>query len=106
MTNEQREQIILIVKKAINNNSFLTAMGETVISDSNDVDHIAEEVADTLIKNNYRKIDDSYKKFLFIEDGSVDVESLAEELAEKNPMIKIVVYRQGSQTPELKDMEQ
>lgn len=106
MTNEQREQIILIVKTAINNNSSVNLMDETVISDDNDIDHIAEEVADTLIENNYRKINDNYKQFLFIEDGSVDIEMLADELAEKNPAIKIVVYRQGSRMPELKDMEQ
>lgn len=105
MTNEQREQIIITVKTAINNNSS-NLMGATIISDDNGIDHIAEEVADTLIENNYRKINDNYKQFLFVEDGSVDIETLADELAEKNPAIKIVVYRQGSRIPELKDMEQ
>ena len=106
MTNEQREQIIITVKTAINNNSSVNLMDATIISDDNDIDHIAEEVADTLIENNYRKINDNYKQFLFVEDGSVDIETLADELAEKNPAIKIVVYRQGSRIPELKDMEQ
>ena len=45
------------------------------------------------------------KKFLFIEDGSVDVDELGERLMDTNPEILIVVYRQGSASPELVDVE-
>lgn len=43
------------------------------------------------------------KKFLFIEDGSVDTDELGERLA-SNPEIAIVIYRQGSQPPQLVDI--
>ena len=36
------------------------------------------------------------KRFLYVEDGSVDVDLLEEELAEDT---KIIVYRQGSTPP-------
>ena len=41
-------------------------------------------------------------QFLFIEDGSIDLTKL-KDLKRRNPEIKIVVYRQGSATPILKD---
>ena len=40
-----------------------------------------------------------YKKFMFVEDGSVDIDYLIEELDTKNPDIKVIVYRQGSKPP-------
>lgn len=43
------------------------------------------------------------KKFLFIEDGSVDLEELKERIANSNPEIYIVLYRQGSNIPKLVD---
>jgi hypothetical protein len=46
-----------------------------------------------------------YEKFLFIEDGSVDTDSLILELGETNPEIKVVVFRQGSVKPELVNIE-
>ena len=42
-----------------------------------------------------------YKKFLFVEDGSVEWDDLHIELEKTNPEIKIVVYRQGSKIPDL-----
>lgn len=45
------------------------------------------------------------EKFLFIEEGSVDVDSLEPELAVTNTEIKIVIYRQGSAPPHLVYME-
>lgn len=42
------------------------------------------------------------EKFLFIEDGSVDLTEL-KDLKRRNPEIKIVVYRQGCLPPMLKD---
>lgn len=44
------------------------------------------------------------KKFLFIEDGSVDTDNLIEELYDTNPEIKVVIYRQGANKPELKEL--
>lgn len=41
-------------------------------------------------------------QFLFIEDGSVDLTEL-KDLKRRNPEIKIVVYKQGSVPPILKD---
>ena len=42
-------------------------------------------------------------KYWLIEDGSVDVEDLAQFIAENNLKIKIIIYRQGSIKPELKN---
>lgn len=42
------------------------------------------------------------EQFLFIEDGSIDLTKL-KDLKRRNPEIKIVVYRQGSVPPILKD---
>ena len=44
------------------------------------------------------------KKFLFVEDGSVDCDTLTKDLSIKNPEIKVVVYRQGAREPKLKDI--
>lgn len=44
-------------------------------------------------------------KFLYVEDGSVDLDELQSDLFESNPEIKIIVYRQGSQPPILSDKE-
>lgn len=43
------------------------------------------------------------KKFLFVEDGSIDYDELTEDLGLKNPEIKIVVYRAGAREPQLID---
>ena len=42
------------------------------------------------------------KQFMFIEDGSVDLTTL-DDLERRNPGIKIVVYRQGSAWPVIKN---
>lgn len=44
------------------------------------------------------------KKFLFVEDGSVDVDALEEALEDGCPDIHVVVYRQGSTPPKLVDI--
>ena len=41
-------------------------------------------------------------KYWLIEDGSVDVDELQQFIDEHNLKIKIVIYRQGAITPELK----
>ena len=47
-----------------------------------------------------------YTKFLFVEDGSVDLDSLENDLRKKNPEIKIVVYRSGTHMPQLVDIKE
>lgn len=42
-------------------------------------------------------------KYWLIEDGSVDVDELQEFIDENNLKIKIIIYRQGSIKPELKN---
>lgn len=44
------------------------------------------------------------KKFLFVEDGSVDTDDLDKRLA-STPEIAIVIYRQGSLPPLLVDVK-
>lgn len=40
-------------------------------------------------------------KFLFVEDGTIDLEKVEQSLAVTNPEIKVVVYRQGGSVPQL-----
>lgn len=46
------------------------------------------------------------KKFLFIEEGSVEDRNLIDEFKERNPEIKIIFYKKGGQRPEIIDMEE
>lgn len=46
-----------------------------------------------------------YQKFMFIEDGSVDVDSLIETMGRKNPEIKVIIYGKGANKPELMDID-
>lgn len=41
---------------------------------------------------------------LFVEDGSVNIEKLRRTLKKRNPEIEIVVYRQGSAMPIVRDL--
>ena len=45
------------------------------------------------------------KYFLFIEDGSVDLDKIEDDVKRRNPEIKVIIYRQGARTPELKEVE-
>ena len=47
-----------------------------------------------------------YTKFLFVENGSVDTDSLEKDLRKHNTEIKVVVYRQGAQMPQLVDIKE
>ena len=49
-----------------------------------------------------KKQERSKWKYLFVEDGSVDVDDLQKFFDEQNQKVKIVVYRQGSIKPEFK----
>lgn len=108
MTKEQqKDKIIEIVKKAIDENSLhdYDKESDEVIAqiDSDDVDHIAEEVAEAVCCQGLAV--EKVKKFLFIEDGSVDTDELGWQLG-GNPEIAIVVYRQGSMPPQLVDVKE
>ena len=53
---DPRDRIILTVKAAINNNSTKSSKDDEFIEmDSNDVDHVAEEVAERLLADGWRK---------------------------------------------------
>lgn len=105
MTKEQqKDKIIEIVKKAIDNNTIVGSGEVDIIElDCNDIDHIAEEVAEEVCCQ--RLAVEKVKKFLFVEEGSVDTDELGVQL-EKNPEIAIVVYRQGSLPPQLVDVKE
>ena len=105
MTKEQqKDKIIEIVKRAIDDNTVVGNGEDDIIAlDCNDVDHIAEEVAEEVCCQAFTV--EKVKKFLFIEDGSVDTDELGRQL-EKNLEIAIVVYRQGSMPPQLVDVKE
>ena len=42
-------------------------------------------------------------KILLVEDGSIDVDELQQFFDEQDMKIKIIIYRQGSLKPELKE---
>lgn len=46
----------------------------------------------------------SFKKILYIEDGSVDLNRI-DDLCDANPEIFVIVYRQGAMQPELVDIK-
>ena len=49
------EEIILIVKSAVAANATIDFDKDTITLDGNDLDHIAEQVAEALYEKNYRK---------------------------------------------------
>lgn len=105
MTKEQqKDKIIEIVKNAIADNTVVGNGEDDIIAlDCNDVDHIAEEVAEAVCCQGLAV--EKVKRFLFVEDGSVDTDELGWRL-ENNPEIAIVVYRQGSVPPQLVDVKE
>lgn len=63
-------------------------------------DETLEIGKDILVRELKQKV--PVKQFMFIEDGSVDLNTL-KDLERRNPGIKIVVFRQGSAWPVLKN---
>lgn len=45
----------------------------------------------------------SVEQFMFIEDGSIDLADIR-DLKKRNPEIKVIVYRQGSACPIIKEV--
>lgn len=105
MTKEQqKDKIIEIVKKAIADNTIEGSGEYDIIAlNCNDVDNIAEKVAEEVCCQGLAA--EKVKRFLFVEDGSVDTDELGRQL-ENNPEIAIVVYRQGSLPPQLIDVKE
>lgn len=54
-----------------------------------------------MVEDHNDRLPKTYTKIMYVEDGSVDVPELESEL----PDTKIIVYRQGSCPPELKDIQ-
>ena len=44
------------------------------------------------------------KYFLFVEDGSIELNDIKNDIERCNPEIKVIVYRQGARVPELKEI--
>ena len=53
--------------------------------------------------NKNKSVKQTKWRYWLIEDGSVDVDELQQFIDENNLKIKIIIYRQGSIKPELKD---
>nr|DAF67931.1 MAG TPA: hypothetical protein [Caudoviricetes sp.] len=45
----------------------------------------------------------SVEQFMFVEDGSIDLTTIR-DLKKRNPEIKVIVYRQGSLCPVIKEV--
>lgn len=109
-----KEKFILdnLFKEVVNK----TISGEQVIEDCKKNENIKREnfistqflnfIIDSLgqefeIKKRERE---PIKKLIFVEDGSIDIDDLEEELSIRNTDMKIVVYRNGSNKPEIKEI--
>lgn len=68
--------------------------------------HEPNDGVKTASQRKNRKPKQPYTRFLFVEEGSVDTDSLEKDLRKRNPEIKIVVYRQGAQMPQLVDIKE
>lgn len=55
------------------------------------------------MKNKSKKVKQAKWKYWLIEDGSVNVDELEQFIEENDLKIKIIIYRQCSQKPELKE---
>lgn len=66
-----------------------------------DIDRIKQAMLQQKEEN---KRNQPIKKFLYIEDGSVDIDQTILELERTNPEVKVIVYRQGANMPKLVDV--
>lgn len=73
---------------------------------SNFVPQEPNDSVKTVSQSRNRNPKQPYTKFLFCEDGSVDTDSLEKDLRKHNPEIKVVVYRQGANAPQLVDIKE
>lgn len=96
-------EIVLFVRKQIATNAVIDENANTVTMDRNGVDRIAEAVAEEICKEPKPK---KIKRFLFVEDGSVDFEELETRIEMTNPETYLIRYRQGSAKPELVEVKE
>ena len=66
-----------------------------------DIDRIKQAMLQQKEEN---KRNQPIKKFLYIEDGSVDIDQTILELERTNPEVKVIVYGQGANMPKLVDV--
>ena len=64
------------------------------------INHVINDVVNAIKNTNFKTVE----KFLFVEDGSVDLDEL-DSLVITNPEIKVLVVRQGGRVPELKEVK-
>lgn len=96
--------------------TYLTTEENDYLWDRNMIDHklTAEELAELDKKSDCDRTECCpndeeteppmpIKYFLFVEDGSI-VEETKNDIEQRNPEIKVVVYRQGARVPELKEI--
>lgn len=95
-------EIVLFVRNQIMTNAIIDENANTVTMDCNGIDRIAKAVAEKICEEPKPK---KIKRFLFVEDGSVDFDNLQTRIKETNPEIALVLYRQGSAKPELMEVE-
>jgi NADH:ubiquinone oxidoreductase subunit E len=95
---QQKDEIISIVKKAIAANSYIAVSDDRVISDCNGVDHIAEEVADA-VYNFYKPIDNEPVGAL----GECGLKGECEKKAVKEfaERVKARIYESDVQEPDI-----
>ena len=62
------------------------------------ISNIIDDIITTIKNTNFKEVE----KFLFVEDGSVDLDEL-DSLTITNPEIKVLVVRQGGRVPEIKE---
>lgn len=78
------DDIVLLVKKVINANAQVDIWTDTIVMDSNDVDHIAEEIAEELIKAGYGDVSEYKAEIRELKadlDHQIDATNDAENLA-------------------------
>ena len=96
---EDRETMNVFTLKRIIREELdeIAIIGNTSL-DIKDTGYITDALVSAIQKKKLVRV----KKFLFVEDGSVDLDELG-NLGITNPEIKVLVVRQGGRIPELID---
>ena len=71
---------------------------------NNDKPYVISNIIDDIVNVIKRANFETVEKFLFVEDGSVNLDEL-DSLAITNREIKVIVVRQGGRIPELKEVK-
>ena len=72
--------------------------------DTNETSYVISNIVDDIVNSIKNANFKTIEKFLFVEDGSVDIDELG-SLSITNPEIKVIVVRQGGRVPELKEVK-